>query len=1530
MGSIRYRASLVALIASATFGISYQDHSLHRFFVKGSLAGDHASAMRKSTVLSGSVASQFSLPFTFEPTANGSAQFVARGKGLEAALTRRGIELSVPQGPKRAPRIASLQFAHDGLVWRGAEKLRVESNYLIGSESRKWRTHVPHFASAETRIGGSKIVAYGSATGLEYDLRLPLGADAAKLRLQLAGARDVQLDKSGNLLMRVGASHLVMKKPAIFESEQLQTETQSTARTTKEYKQSGRRQIDGEYVINADRTIGLRIARHDPRAALVIDPSISLVYSSFLGGAGAETVANLAVDSNGNIYFGGTTTSPTTFPETTTGQLGPGTAGATGDPAEFFVAKIDPTQSGANSLVYLTFLGGSAAQSGGLIAVDTKGDVAITGTTSSTDFPVTDSSKPTSGLTSGGNDTAVSEIDPTGSKLLYSTLFGGNGSQSTQRAGGIALDSAGNIFIASDTNSSNLPVTSTAYVQTYTSTITDGFLAKFQIGTTPSLAYCTYLGLNGQIGIGGIAIDASENAYIAGFTSDPNADFPATNGIQSAYGGGAFDGFLMKISTTSGSGTTALSYATLLGGSGSDQAFAIALDNQSPPSAYVTGTTSSTNFPTNGAVAAYQPNLPPNATARTSTAFLSVIAQSTSGTSGAVTTSLAYSTYLGGSQADWGESLAISAPSAVYVAGTANSWDFPWLNNFQPFNGFGDAFVAKLDPTSAGVASLIYATPLGGTSPPGVNAVAQGSGVAIATVGSIWIAGQTTSADFPAAGNAGNGFQQICSSCQQSPPASDAFIAEIQETNSRQLPSLLFAGPSIPIDFGKQLVGSVNIPPQFAAVKNTGEAPLVISTIGITGSNSTDFSLSGTTSCAGATIQPGNICSFEVSFVPSVAGFEGAFVQVASNASGSPQVLEVFGQGTGVIVLPASLNFGSQLANTISNPQTATLTNTSNDLVFIDSIQENGANPAVFPSAIVTGQCEAGTTLASGSNCQNSFQFAPKSTGSFQAQVDIQYHVEGTSEQNLLIPLSGIGLPAAPVASLAPNSGVNFGAVAVGATEQAQVITLTNTGSAALNVTAIAITGANATDFGIVAVGTSPCPASSGSLAIGASCTIGVQFSPKTAGSESAALTFTDNAAGSPQSIPLAGSAQSTAVQIAPSTLTFGGQSVGTKSAAQQITVTNSGSSALGVNGISITGTNAGDFTQTNNCPPSLAANGFCVINVVFQPTATGTRTASISISDNAPNSPQAVSVTGTGTQASVTLAPTGPISFGNQAAGTASAATTITVTNSGTGALAVSKIAFSGTNEADFSETDNCNWSVPPAGNCAIQVTFKPQCGNNQAARSAKLALMDNALASPQSVALTGTATGDICFAAASDGSTSATVAAGNSAAYSLDVSAASGYTGNVALACSGAPQNSTCTVSPASASVAGSTLVPLTVNVTTTAATTAMIQRMPSIAPRARSRGHRMELVLCILACLALAVMSLVRPRRNAKLQLLGIALLFCIVIIGVVGCGASGGDPPVVTNPGTPQGTYKLTVTGTANDGTSQSISLSLTVN
>ena len=250
----------------------------------------------------------------------------------------------------------------------------------------------------------------------------------------------------------------------------------------------------------------------------------------------------------------------------------------------------------------------------------------------------------------------------------------------------------------------------------------------------------------------------------------------------------------------------------------------------------------------------------------------------------------------------------------------------------------------------------------------------------------------------------------------------------------------------------------------------------------------------------------------------------------------------------------------------------------------------------------------------------------------------------------ILIVVCGLG-KAVAAAHTTPNVGFSptvdsFGNRTVGTISANQPIKLSNTGKSALSISSLALTGTNAGDF----AQSNNCGAS---VAAGAYCTINVTFRPTATGTRTAAITLTDNAAGSPQTVALIGTSTAPVVSLSPSTLAFAGQSVGATSAAQAIQLFNTGNSALSISSLALTGANASDFAQSNNCGSSVAAGSHCTINVTFTPTASGSRTAAVTLTDNATGSPQAVTLTGTGSGAppTVSFSPTSD-NFGNQAVG--------------------------------------------------------------------------------------------------------------------------------------------------------------------------------------------------------------------------------------------------------------------------------------
>ena len=722
------------------------------------------------------------------------------------------------------------------------------------------------------------------------------------------------------------------------------------------------------------------------------------------------------------------------------------------------------------------------------------------------------------------------------------------------------------------------------------------------------------------------------------------------------------------------------------------------------------------------------------------------------------------------------------------------------------------------------------------------------------------------------------------------------------------------------IAFGNQIVGTSSAV-QMVSLTNTGTATLNISSIAITGANAGDFSQTNT---CGASVNAGANCSISVKFTPTAAGNRAASVAITDNASGSPQSVSLTGTGVAPVVSfggTTTLTYSAQPVGTTSAPQSVTLTNTGNAALTITSIAITGANSGDFAQ---TNTCPVSpTTLAAGANCKINITFDPTATGARNASLGVTDDASGSPQS---ISLTGTGTPAAPAVGLSPTS-LTFTGQLVGTTSAAQSVTLTNTGNAALTITSIAVTGANSGDF----AQTNTCPVSPTTLAAGANCKINVTFDPTATGARNASVTITDNAANSPQSVPLTGTGTAPIVSLGGTTsLNFGNQLIGTTSAAQTITLSNTGTAALTITSIAITGTNSGDFAETNTCPASnatLATGANCTISVTFKPTATGNRTGSVSITDNAAGSPQSVALTGTGVEPMVTLAPAS-LTFAGQLITTTSTAQGVTLTNTGTAPLTISSIAITGTNGGDFAETNNCpasTSSLAVGAKCTINVTFTPTA---TASRAASVSITDNAPGSPQSVSLTGTgtdfslaaATGANCPASANC-STSATISAGQTATYDLQVSPSNGFNGTVVLTCSGAPSPSTCSVSPSSAPPVGSGSYAFAVTVNNTANAMTLPMKNPLGVPRLPMR-FGIPLVTLLAMMLMLAIVG-IRTGQVKRVAVPAFALL--LLSIGCMsGCGGGGGGGG--TKPPT---NATITVTGTSG-GVNRMLPLSLTIN
>jgi hypothetical protein len=579
-------------------------------------------------------------------------KFVARGQGYTLFLTRRAETVlvlrkpapqrdllkpaalvSVPAtlNPDAAgpPAIVRMKLVGANAKPRAEalDELPGKANYFIGNDPKKWRTNVPLYAKVRYRdvYPGVDLMYYGNQRQLEHDFIVAPGADPRSITLNLAGAEKLSLDPQGALVLVVKDGELRLDKPHIYQDVD-----------------GARREISGGYVLKNAHRVGFQVAAYDASRPLVIDPTLfystylggssnehglgiavdaagnacvtgytlstnfpttsgaiqsanqggydafvtklnpagsaPLVYSTYLGGGSDEQGLGIAVDAAGNAYVTGYTQS-TNFP-TTSGAFQTANQGL----VDAFVTKLNPT--GTAPLVYSTYLGGNDQEQGDGIAVDATGNAYVTGYTQSTNFPTTPGAFQTANQ--GGYDAFVTKLNPTGSApLVYSTYLGGS---DLDQGRGIAVDAAGNAYVAGYTQSTNFPTTSGAFQPAPAGGLTDAFVTKLNPTGSAPLVYSTYLGgSSGDAGFG-IAVDSIGNAYVTGFTHSTN--FPTTAGaIQSANQGG-YDAFVTALNPL---GTAPLIYSTYLGGSSDEIGHGIAVD---AGNAYVTGDTESTNFPT--------------------------------------------------------------------------------------------------------------------------------------------------------------------------------------------------------------------------------------------------------------------------------------------------------------------------------------------------------------------------------------------------------------------------------------------------------------------------------------------------------------------------------------------------------------------------------------------------------------------------------------------------------------------------------------------------------------------------------------------------------------------------------------------------------------------------------------------------------------------------------------------------------------------------------------------------------------------
>jgi hypothetical protein len=782
-------------------------------------------------------------------------------------------------------------------------------------------------------------------------------------------------------------------------------------------------------------------------------------------------------------------------------------------------------------------------------------------------------------------------IDPA---LGYSTYLGGSDFDVGAK---VAVDASGNAYVTGSTASTNFPTTSGAVQTKYGGGTSDAFVTKLNLAGS-ALVFSSYLGGNSLDGGDSIALDASGNTYIAGVTQ--SADFPTTPGaFQTKCGGScAENGFVAKLNPTG----SALVYSTYLGGSMFDAVNSMVINPSG--NSYVTGYATSSDFPTTPG--AFQTSCAKNRTCSFVTEFDS---------SGSM---LVYSTLLGGSNNDLAYAIALDSSGSAYVTGLAQSADFPTTPGaFQTsYGGGGDAFVTKFNSTGS---ALVYSTYLGGSGADGAGSIV------VDTSGRAFVVGQTYSTKFPVT----SGAFQI--SCKAGCVNGEAFVTEFNSAGSALVYSTYLGGSG--------------------GNGSRGDAASAIIVDG-----------SGDAHVAGYTASPD---------FPTTPG---AFQRLCPSAAQCGFITEFNSTGS-ALVYSTVLGSHAQQAN-------------------------GGVNGIALDAS--------GNFYVTGITYSTGFPVTPDA---FQTKL-------GGGQSDAFVTKFVPGDQVWPLA-------VDLGQQPIGHTSKPKKTVLTNSGTTPLNITNIQVTGTNSDDF----AETNDCPTS---LRAGNSCTITITFTPIAEGVRNAAVTITDDAPNSPQTVALTGIGLQALVKLSLKSLDFGDQVVFTSSTARPVTLSNIGNDPLYISSITATA----QFVEANDCPKTLLPGAHCTIKVKFHPTTKGEQAGGLSVSDNAPGSPQTVALTGTGTY--IQLTPTS-LNFGTQPVGTKSLPQRITLTNKGSVPVSISGISITGTDPGDFAETNTCGKSVAAGGSCFIKVTFKPLVKGK---RTADVSISDNGGGSPQKVSLTGTGT--------------------------------------------------------------------------------------------------------------------------------------------------------------------------------------------
>lgn len=573
---------------------------------------------------------QLPLVFIPSPVSQPAAQFEVYGSQSKLTFSSQGVSLSLPGSSQ--PLQVSFLDANQAASLEPGQRLPIQINDYRGSDGQNWQMGLPAYAGVayQALYPGINLSYAGQEGALKSTFSLAPGADPSLVRWQYTGAAAVAVLESGDLLITLPDDSQVIERAPVAWQE----------------INSQRRPVQAAYALSAGNTVAFNLGSYDSAAPLVIDPTIEYEMTTSFGYL--DYGLDIATDSGGNAYVLGQVYDTNN---------------------DLLVAKFSPK----GNLLYTTYLRGSALDFGTGISLDPSGDVYLVGGTDSADFPILNASQPVKN--GSQRDAFIAKLSGSDGSLLFSTFFGGSRSDEIHD---LTLDGSGNIYVVGYTESTDFPTLNPiqSSLNLNQCFCEDAFVTKLS-SDAMSVLYSTYLGGSFEDYGESIALDGSNNIYIAGRTQSD--DYPTLAAIQPNRAGMYQDEdlFVSKISADG-----SLAYSTYLGGSDLDSVRRIAAD--SAGNVFLAGSTRSPDFPVTAG--AYQENFTGGVDAcgaagfggpfNCTDMFVAKILPDGS--------AMAYSTYLGGGQDDVATGIAVDESGAAYLVGYTKSGDFPGVNSGSP------------------------------------------------------------------------------------------------------------------------------------------------------------------------------------------------------------------------------------------------------------------------------------------------------------------------------------------------------------------------------------------------------------------------------------------------------------------------------------------------------------------------------------------------------------------------------------------------------------------------------------------------------------------------------------------------------------------------------------------------------------------------------------------------------------------------------------------------------------------------------